>query len=123
MPMYSFKCTKCMNVTEVMRPMSESDEPCHCSRCAARMRRNFQADLFHTSDDSYKTPLVSDSLAVNMDQIDEHKQAFPDVEITKEGQPVFRSYTQHEAYLKKVGFVKDPKKKRLNEKKVTTISK
>ncbi len=117
MPMYSFKC-KCGNVTEVVRPMKESDAPAMCqgpSGCGAYMERDFKADLFHTADDSYQAPLVSDSMAISMDQVAEHKRECPDIEITKEGQPVFTSYKQHEAYLKKTGFVKSPKKKRRNE--------
>lgn len=127
MPMYTYKCPECGYSKEIMRPMEESDlcVPCDGERACKQslMQRDFAADLFHTSSDSYSKPLVSDSLAVSVDQIDEHKQAFPDVDITKEGQPVFRSYKQHDAYLEKTGFIKSPQKKKRREKKITTISK
>jgi len=51
-------------------------------------------------------PLVSDSLAVAPQQVEEHRRTFPDIPLTKEGQPVFTNYKQHENYLKKTGFVK-----------------
>jgi hypothetical protein len=102
--------------------MAQSDLAPACYFCNSKMDRDFQADLFHTSDDSYQTPIVSDSMAISMDQIAEHKRECPDIEITGEGQPVFRSYKQHEAYLKKTGFTKSPKKKRLNEKKIASQS-
>lgn len=125
MPMYTFKCPECGYSKEVFRPMEESDlcVPCDGEYACKQslMQRDFAADLFHTAGDTYRTPIISDSLAVSVDQIDEHKKLFPDVEITKEGQPVFRSYKQHETYLEKTGFVKQPqKKRRQGAKKITT---
>lgn len=122
MPMYTYKCYHCTISKEVIRPMSESDDIVQCDECSRVIFRDFAADLFHTAGDTYDRPIISDSLAVSVDQIEEHKKAFPDVEITKEGQPVLRSYAQHEAYLKKVGFVKQPQKKKRICKKVTTKS-
>lgn len=56
----------------------------------------------------YKTPLISQSLAMNPSQIAEHKKHFPDVEVTPDGCPVFTNYRQHDEYLEKTGFVKNP---------------
>ena len=127
MPMYSFICPRCGHSKEIFRPMREADKsvPCDGEHACKKslMQRDFAADLFHTASDSYKTPIVSDSLAVSVDQIEEHKQVFPDVKITDQGQPVMESYSQHEKYLKKVGFIKSPqKKRRQGAKKITTQS-
>ncbi len=118
MPMYTYICPKCSpehGPVTVDKPMTHSDNEEKCGNCWSIMKRDFKADLFHTASDSYQTPLVSDSLAVSIDQIAEHKRECPDIEITKEGQPVFTNFKQHEGYLKKTGFVKSPKKKRRNE--------
>lgn len=119
MPMYSYICTKCYYLAKIIKPMTESDKVEVCTLCGYQMRRDFRADLFNTPHGSYGVPIVSDSLAVSIDQIEEHKQMFPDIEVTKEGQPVFRNFKQHEAYLKKTGFVKSPKKKKRAAKKVS----
>lgn len=118
MPRYSFICSKCWAVAEVTRPMKDSDLPQYCT-CGYEMNRDFQADLPMTGGcTEYRRPLVSDSLAVPVHQIEEHKQLFPDVPLTKEGQPVFTNYKQHDDYLNKTGFTKVRKKikRRLNRK-------
>lgn len=54
--------------------------------------------------------LVSDSLAISPEQIAEHRQLFPDVEVLPDGRPEFTSVRQHEKYLDKTGFYKRPQK-------------
>ena len=122
MPMYSYKCPDCGRSTEIMRSMSESDSAVKCWRCPAFMDRDFQADLPHAAKDRYDKPIISDSLAISMDQIPEHRQQFPDVEVTSEGQLVFDNYGKHEAYLKKTGHVKHPGKSRKKTRKVATAT-
>lgn len=53
---------------------------------------------------------TSDSLAIHPDDISEHKQLFPDVEVTSEGQPQFTSPRQQEKYAEKCGFYKKSQK-------------
>jgi hypothetical protein len=48
--------------------------------------------------------LVSDSLAVPVQQIAEHRQAFPDIEVRPDGRPHFKSIKQYDNYLKQTGF-------------------
>lgn len=55
---------------------------------------------------------VSDSLAINPDQISEHKQAFPDVDVLPDGRLEFNSFGSHDKYLTKTGFVKKTQKLR-----------
>ncbi len=119
MPMYSFVCSKCYYPAEVIRPMSESDKAVVCPLCSYQMRRDYSADLFHTASDRYDNPIISDAMAVSMDQIEEHKQAFPDVRITDEGQPIMESYSQHEDYLKKTGQIKHPGKTRVKSRVIS----
>ena len=114
MPMYSFKCPVCGRKKTVTRPMSESDVPVLCACRRTFMDRDFKADLPHAASDRYDNPIVSSSMAINPEQIAEHKATFPDIEVTPEGCPVFDNYSQHEAYLKKTGFVKHPGKKKNN---------
>jgi hypothetical protein len=71
----------------------------------------------------YATPLVSQSLAMSPEQIGEHRRLFPDVQVTPDGCPVFTSFSQHDAYLKKTGFQKLPgKRKAKSHRNVTRIT-
>lgn len=54
----------------------------------------------------YKTPIHSDSLAINPSQVTEHRKLFPNIEIDKQCRPVFNNYAQHKKYLNATGFVK-----------------
>lgn len=114
MPMYSFVCPKCGSGRQVVRPMSQSDEPVSCGKidCIGWMDRDYKTDMFHTSKDHYDKPIVSDAMAVSIDQIPEHRKLFPDVKITDEGQPIMENYAQHENYLEKTGQIKHPAKTR-----------
>jgi len=59
---------------------------------------------------TYQKPLISDALAVPVHQIDEHKQQFPEIDLTPGGQPIFTNRKQHDAYLDKINMVKNPQK-------------
>jgi hypothetical protein len=48
--------------------------------------------------------LISDSLAVPVQQIGEHRQHFPNVEVMPDGRPHFTSIRQYDKYLKQTGF-------------------
>jgi len=118
MPEYKFACD-CGNRESVIWPMKDSGKILKCSKCGQDMYREYN---FSIGGDTYSKPIVSDSLAISPEQIPEHRQHFPDVEVTPEGQPVFENYKQHESYLQKTGFVKErqklkPKGKRVAKKK------
>lgn len=104
MPEYSYICN-CGAKRTVVKPMSDATNPVNCD-CGKVMSRDYKADAVMDSDREYHRPLVSDSLAINPEQITEHKKKFPNVEITREGQPVFRTFRQHDNYLKATGFEK-----------------
>ena len=120
MPMYTYQCSKCFGTQEVIKKMAEYDRVEKCPECGYEMTRDFQTDLPHTAADRYDSPIVSDSLAVSIDQIAEHKRAFPDIQITDQGQPVLDNYKQHKDYLEKCGFAKMPKRQRARGKKIST---
>lgn len=111
MPVYTFVCRKCGKSVELVRQMKEADNPVICS-CDpyGQMERDYQADLPNVSGGDYHRPIVSDSLAVSPEQIAEHKQLFPDIQVTPEGQPVFDNFKQHDDYLKATGFRKKRQK-------------
>ena len=43
MPIYEFVCPKCGTEFEVMRPVSQSDEPARCPKCQTEARRQVSA--------------------------------------------------------------------------------
>lgn len=109
MPLYEFHCAACGHVTGVVAPMTSVPETVPCEMgCTIPTSRIFS---FHSGNVDYSNPIVSQSLAMNPDQIDDHKRLFPDVEVTPDGCPVFTNYAQHDAYLTKTGFRKNPGKR------------
>jgi hypothetical protein len=103
--------------------MAESDTIENCDECQELLNRDFQAGIPHAASDRYDKPIISNSLAIGMDQIAEHKAQFPDIEVTNEGQLVFDKYSTHEAYLEKTGHIKHPGKRINNSgKTVTTMA-
>ncbi len=121
MPTYTFVCDKCHRAGEKILPMQEADEPQFCSVCDSEMRRDFQADLPFTAGRDYHRAIVSDSLAISIDQVAEHRKHFPDIELACDGvsaRPVFDNYKRHDDYLKKTGFKKSPQKIRRRGKRI-----
>ena len=118
--MYAYKCPDCGAAKDVVKPMAKSDKEEKCDECSSVLQRDFRAGLFHTASDRYDKPIISDSLAISVEQIAEHKAQFPDIEVTNQGQLVFDKFSTHEAYLEKTGHVKHPGKIRTKGKKITT---
>lgn len=88
-----------------------------CPNCDSDMRWDLSGIGMAEGDYEH----ISDSLAVNVDQIAEHRAMFPDVEVLSDGRPKFKSYKQHDEYLKKTGFVKVPQKIRPKAKKIKSL--
>ena len=116
MPEYCYVCTNCGAPHNVVKSMSESSDLERCPVCNGLMRRDFGGEGVHAAGDSYHTPLISDSLAMNPSQIAEHNQQFPDIKVHPDGRPQFDNFKQHNDYLAKTGFVKMPGKKRRGKK-------
>jgi hypothetical protein len=124
MPAYSFKCPDCGEKAEKIMTMAEVDTMVVLCKCrgvgkGTVMNRDFQADLFHTASDRYTKVIISDSLAISMDQIADHKAQFPDIGVTNEGQLVFDKFSTHEKYLKDTNHIKHPGKCRRKAKQIT----
>ncbi|KKM83219.1 hypothetical protein LCGC14_1311590 [marine sediment metagenome] len=117
---YDFSCPRCKAITELIVPMSDVKSRMRvvCKECGDIMERNFDMIRVSKGSKQYGRQIISDSLAMNPNQIAEHKRMFPNVQVTKEGQPVFDNFTEHEAYLKKCNIVKKPKSKKKKGKRI-----
>ena len=58
----------------------------------------------------YKVPIHSDALALTPENVAEHKEKFPDIEIDNELRPVFTNAKQHDDYMNKCGIRKQTQK-------------
>lgn len=121
MPRYCYLCPECDRKEEVVRPMSDSESTWRCIICDEDMERDYQAEmpLVGAGNRSYHKPIVSDSLAMNPNQIPEHRRLFPNVQVTSEGQPVFDNFSDHEKYLQKCNIVKEPQRKKKCGKRIS----
>lgn len=79
-----------------------------CPKCGSDMR--WDLDNLVVGNDMYGETKYSDSLAISPTQVGEHKRLFPDIKIDDQCRPGFDSFRQHDNYLKKCGFVKQPQK-------------
>jgi len=109
MPMYNYICDECGRTMRDVRPMKDRNKQTACE-CGHKMRRDWSGQQTNIGGDVYRKPIVSDSLAINPSQIQEHREMFPDVKVHPDGRPEFTSFRQHENYLKKTGFVKAPQR-------------
>ena len=111
---YDFSCPRCGVAKELVVPMSDVESRMRvvCDECDAIMERDFSGVHVSKGHKQYGRKIVSDSLAMNPNQIAEHRRLFPNIEVTKVGQPVFDNYVDHDAYLKKCNIVKKPKSKK-----------
>lgn len=119
MPRYCYICPECDKAIEIINSIAEVTKPQYCI-CGAKLKRNFQAEsvLVGAGRRSYHKPIVSDSLAMNPNQIAEHRRAFPDIKVLDDGRPVFDNFADHEKYLQKCNIEKVPQKKKRRGKKI-----
>ncbi|KKM90483.1 hypothetical protein LCGC14_1238160 [marine sediment metagenome] len=99
----------------MLKPMSKSDEPeyCEAEGCVtpgAGLDRDFVSERGGQGNVNYAKPRVSDSLAMNPEQIPEHNRLFPDIKVLADGRPTFDNVQQQDKYLKATGFHKLPQK-------------
>ncbi len=87
-----------------------------CPTCKKVLKEETQVEncgeVFGINNAPYRKPLHSDALGMQPDDVAEHREMFPDVEIDSENRPVFTNANQHEKYMKKVGIQKTPQKTR-----------
>lgn len=113
MPTYEYKCPKCAHTAEVVKSMSASNSVETCPVCFEAMNRDYAAEHFRCTADSYSREIHSDALAINQDQRQEHERLYPGVPLDSECRPVLRNFAQHEKYLQARGVVKLPQRKEL----------
>ncbi len=115
MPIYGFKCYEhdiCDDVLCAMRdiPVTGSDDCPKCPECGKGMERYFGSGGVRQTGTGYGSGFVSDALAISPDQIEEHHELFPSIEVLPDGRPRFHNYKQHDNYLEQTGFRKIPQK-------------
>ena len=104
---WTFVCEVCNRVLEADAPPGLENTRC----CDEYMQRVFpNHKQFNIVGAAYLHTKYSDSLAVSISQIEEHKQMHPDVKIDKEGRPGFDTVQQQDKYLNTYGMVKHPQK-------------
>lgn len=119
MPLYEFRCSNCDAVEGIVCRMSDDIPETLPCKCTGEKHRIYG---FHTPQERYYKPLISDSLAMNPDQIAEHRRMFPDIKVHPDGRPEFTGFKQHDEYLEKTGFHKIKQKKRRKLKKISLKS-
>ena len=116
MPTYDYWCSEHKTTEEIWctmgeQPIEGSGDCPKCLECGKEMTRNYNyGKTGRQTSTSYGAGFVSQALAISPDQIEEHKRLFPDVKIQKDGCVIFENYKQHDDYLKKTGFKKQPQK-------------
>ena len=102
MPSYCFFCPVCDKRKDVYRPVKDHNLPEIC-KCGQRMQRDFIAEHQSVRGD-YNEPIISDSMAFDARDLDEHRKRFPNIDVVvdhaRSARPVFRSLGQKRAYLK-----------------------
>ena len=110
---FTFVCEACGHmIEEDMSPYDNDMNRIYNTECCDKdMERVFpDAKCFNINGGGYLHTKYSDSMAVSISQIDEHKQMHPDIKIDAQGRPGFDSVKQQDRYLNACGFMKHPQK-------------
>jgi predicted nucleic acid-binding Zn ribbon protein len=115
MPIYGYRCYEHDIYEEVLcaakdRPLVGSGDCPKCPKCGKEMERDFSSRDGRQTSRSYGSGFVSDALAINPDQTEEHHKLFPGVDVLPDGRIKFNNYKQHDNYLKGTGFRKVPQR-------------
>ena len=115
MPIYGFQCKEHNTYEEVLcaakgRPGTGDDGCPKCPECGKDMVEDWRPRNGRQTSTSYGSGVISDSLAISPDQIEEHHKLFPGVDVLPDGRIKFDNYKQHDNYLKQTGFRKLPQK-------------
>lgn len=115
MPIYGFRCYEHNIYEEILCAREDCPEvgsgDCpKCPECGKEMGRDFSSRRGRQTSTSYGSGVISQAMAINPDQTEEHNKLFPGVEVLQDGCIRFANYKQHDDYLKKTGFRKLPQK-------------
>jgi hypothetical protein len=58
----------------------------------------------------YDQPVLSDSMGVSPDQVEEHRRVHPNIEMNNEGQVVIRSHNDYAKVRRQLGFIDTSKR-------------
>ncbi len=105
MVVHKFVCIYCGNVVH------DTNTKCvhKCLKCGADMCWDLTGNVSGRGDYEH----ISESLAIHPDQIPEHRQKFPSVDIIPDGRLRFTSTKQQERYANRCGF--DKKSQRIRK--------
>lgn len=97
-----------------------------CPECITPMKEETQNELgdgktFNINGAPYSKPLHSDALGIQPDQVAEHREKFPNIEIDSQNRPVFNNTSEHQDYMDKCGIVKHKQKIKPKGKTITTL--
>lgn len=94
-----------------------------CPKCGSFLEPRFyqSGGTFMIKGAPYSKPLHSDALGMQPDQVAEHREKFPNIEIDNQNRPVFENMPQHEAYMEKCGIVKHKQKVKPQGKTIATL--
>jgi len=106
MPVYCYRCPECDEKDERYMPLAEFGKTILC-KCGVVMHTSI-VDQRPTVRGEYNKPIVSDSMAFDPIDIEEHRKKYPDIDLVVDevsARPVLRSLSQRRAYQKERGFV------------------
>ena len=102
MPLHNFVCDSCM----VMVQDTNTKGIHKCPECDGDMRWVLSVSIHG----NYRTPIHSNSLAINPEQRAEHEQKFPNIRLDDQSRPIFDNFTAHQKYLDDCNLVKNRQK-------------
>ncbi len=106
---WTFRCHICSRMVEKDADPFDGKYSVEC--CGEHMDRVFTTyKRINIGGSTYLRTKYSDSLAVSMSQIAEHREKFPGVKIDSQGRPGFDTVRQQDKYLEASGMIKHPQK-------------
>lgn len=105
---YVYKCDQCGKESVEFRQLDARNQVASCD-CGGLMWRDRLSELQGTSvRGEFKKPIVSESMGFPVEEVTEHREKFPDVDLEiSEGfaRPILRSEGQRRKYLKGRGWI------------------
>ena len=96
-----------------------------CPDCGSKLLQELRELLpeqgFQIIGAEYSKPIHSDALGVQPDQVTEHREKFPNIELDNQNRPVFHNMPEHQDYMDKCGIVKHKQKVKPSGKTIATL--
>ena len=106
MPTYVYKCTLCERLKTEYRQIRNRNraQTCPMFDCGGILERCKAAETVNSTEMDYLHPVYSEAMGVDPSQVREHRQRFPDIPMTNEGQVVCKSHAERKRIMKKLQF-------------------